>query len=126
MTSKEHLGIDNEFQNFLKPGWEKKADTFALNILKRCKKAAELISRETGFDEGRVQRIEANLKHLREIPLFNLHKLYDYLIAKLGKERARDFLLVDKIGTMEVEEAQKILAFISVWSAELALKATEE
>lgn len=128
MTSKEHLGIDKELEDFRKWEQEKKANPFVLRILKRCKEATELILREEGYDVRRIPRIEANLEHLREseIPVSNLRRLHGYLITKLGEERADDFLFRDKAVVMELKEAQLILAFFSVWSAELAPKDTEE
>ena len=128
MTSKEHLEIDKEFEDFINREQEKKANCFILRILKRCKEAVELILSKKGFDEERIPIIEANLSHLREsiVPVPNLYRLHGYLIAKLGENRANDFLFTDKTIVMEKEGAHIILAFMSVWSAELAPKDTEK
>jgi len=128
MTSKERLKLDKEFEDFIKREREKKANLFILRILKRCKEAREITLREKGYDDGRVPHIEANLNHLREseIPVPNLYRLHGFIAARLGKERADDFLFADKTVVMEMEEAQRILEFMSVWSAELAPKDTEK
>jgi len=128
MTSEEHYEIDKEFEDFINREQEKKANRFILRILKRCKEAVELILSEKGHDEGRIATIEANLNHLREsvIPVPDLYRLHGYLIAKFGENRANDFLFTDKTIVMEKEEAYIILAFMSVWSAELAPKGMEK
>ena len=122
------MEIDKGFQKFVEEEeyrrtWKGRADPTIQNAFKACQEAKEVILREGGFDEGRVESIEKNLEYIVDHDRFDpvsreTDRLFDMFCKVLDEERGGHILRGGKLDQVDftLKEAYRLLQLMSVWS----------